>query len=259
MARSLGKPAIETVWTGDARRIAIAAVAVFVLVVLMRFPARWAAVLLPRGVSCEQLGGTLWDGSCSGLRRPGGEPGDLSWRLHPLRLLLGRLSADITFSDPALQLHLTGTIERGLSQRLRAHDLHVSLPLTRQLLAALPPGTDGQAMIDLSELITTGKRIDLLAGTITLRHVAFGLGASPADYRLTFPEGATGAPVGQLQDLGGPLAVEGRLRLTPEPGYVLDATLAARPGAPPEVTQRLRVLGAPDARGRYPLSLAGTY
>ena len=65
---------------------------------------------------------------------------------------------------------------------------------------------------------------------------------------------------GQLRDLGsGPLAVEGTVRLTPEPGFDLEGLVTARPTASPELAQDIQFLGSPDARGRRPFSLAATF
>jgi hypothetical protein len=69
--------------------------------------------------------------------------------------------------------------------------------------------------------------------------------------------------VGQLRDLGGPLAVDGTLQLTPRPGYKLQARVGLRPNAAPELTQNLQGLlqymGTPDAQGRYPYAQEGVF
>ena len=79
-------------------------------------------------------------------------------------------------------------------------------------------------------------------------------------YSLTFPPSTGGDPVGQLRDLGGgPLAVEGTLRLTPEPGFDLEGLVKARPTASADLAKDIQFLGSPDAQGRRPFSLAGTF
>src|SRR4029077_10492158 len=77
-------------------------------------------------------------------------------------------------------------------------------------------------------------------------------------YAISFPGGGT-EPLGTLTDLGGPLAVEGTLRLTDQPGYVLEGQVAARGDAAPELIGSLQFLGSPDASGRRPFSIAGTF
>ena len=61
-----------------------------------------------------------------------------------------------------------------------------------------------------------------------------------------------------VEECGGPLAVQGTLRLTRQPGYVLEGQVAPRDGAPPELIGNLQLLGTPDGLGRRPFSIAGT-
>jgi len=75
---------------------------------------------------------------------------------------------------------------------------------------------------------------------------------------ISFPGGGT-EPVGTLVDLGGPLAVQGTLRLTDQPGYVLEGQVAPRADAAPDLVSDLQFLGSPDAEGRRPFNIAGTF
>jgi hypothetical protein len=65
--------------------------------------------------------------------------------------------------------------------------------------------------------------------------------------------------VGQIRDLGGPLSVTGTLKLTRQGGYEVEGLVAARADAPPELINNMRFLGSPDATGRRPFSLSGTF
>lgn len=234
-----------------------AAAAAFAIVVIARFPARWAAGFLPRGTACRQLAGTLWRGTCSGLLERGMPLGDIAWTLHPLRLLTGALSADVALTLASGSAH--ARIDVGPTGRLTAHGVHASLPLDRSLVPELPPSTHGSAQADLSLLEWDGRRITAIRGQIDVRGLT-GAGAEPlGDYRVFFPGPPSPDLVGRLSDLGGPLSVAGTVRLTPEPGYVIDAQVAPRPDAPPDIVSALRFLGTPDASGRRPLSLAGTF
>jgi hypothetical protein len=71
--------------------------------------------------------------------------------------------------------------------------------------------------------------------------------------------GATRRYRRRAHDLGGPLALAGTLRMTPEPGFVVDGTVAARPTASPNLVRQLQMLGAPDAQGRRSFSIANTF
>ena len=237
-------------------RMGTIAVAAFLIILIARFPAPWAAGLLPRGVSCEQLDGTLWSGACSGLAAERTTLGDLSWSLHPLALLTGRLDVDASLARP--DGTASGRVQLSPSGVLAARDVHANLLLDHALLAQLSPGTHAHLEADLASLRWDGKRITQLQGQMALHGLTDDQSAPLGDFRLVFPASA-GDPVGQLTDLGGPLAVQGTVRLTGEPGYVVDGLVAARPGASASMVQQLRYLGTPDAQGRRPFSFAGTF
>ena len=78
--------------------IALLAAVAFVAIVLARMPAAW--VIPARGAqwACASIDGSLWSGTCAGLTVSGTPLGELSWELHPLRLVLGRLAAHLTVS-----------------------------------------------------------------------------------------------------------------------------------------------------------------
>ena len=83
----------------------------FMLVMLVRFPARWVSPLLPHGVHCQRLDGSAWSGTCTGLTSSGGALGDLSWDWHVLQLLrdLACLGNDlIQLGAPAPDLLVAG-------------------------------------------------------------------------------------------------------------------------------------------------------
>ncbi len=236
--------------------IALAAFVAFLLVILARFPAQWAAAFLPAQLTCQQLTGTLWNGGCSGLAMSGQALGDLDWRLHPLALLAARLDADVQWTPAggSAQGHISLRPGGALSaQGARAH-----LALTHELVASIPPGSRGVLDAELRRLEWDGHRVRSVEGVIEAHQLATPM-LMLGDYRLTFPTPSAAEPVGELHDLGGPLDLTGTLRLTGEPGWVLDTRLKARPGAPADLVQALRYLGTPDGSGRVPFSVAGTF
>ena len=86
-------------------------------------------------------------------------------------------------------------------------------------------------------------------------------GAAIGSYAITFDAGSArdGKLIGQIKDLEGPMQVTGTATLAGDRSYVVEGLVAPRAGAPPAVTDTLRFLGAPDAQGRRPFSVAGTY
>jgi len=79
-------------------------------------------------------------------------------------------------------------------------------------------------------------------------------------YLLDFAPGAGAGDtvVGNLRDTAGPLSVTGTLRYSAASGYEINGTVAARNDATPDLAKAVEFLGAPDAQGLRPFSLAGS-
>jgi general secretion pathway protein N len=238
-------------------RIALLVAGAFFAIVIARLPAAWLLpTRLPQG-SCASIDGTLWSGTCTGLSVAGASLGDLGWQLRPLRLLAGKLAGHVTLTGAA---SAAADVEVGFGQRITARNLVVEAPLDPRLMPGVPPGLHGRAHADLAQVQLTRGVITQLKGRIEVHDVEESTGnRTPlGSYAVTFP-GGSGTPTGTLRDLDGPLAVEGTLRLTPQPGFELEGLVAARHDAPQELVNNIRFLGSPDASGRRPFSLSGTF
>jgi general secretion pathway protein N len=239
--------------------IILAALLAFAAIVLARLPAAWVVPGAGNATAgCSSVDGSLWSGSCAGLfvqRKP---VGDLSWDLHPWRLFAGRLAAHVTLSSPAV--HGSADAEVGLGRHVLARALNADLPLDPHLLPGLPPALRGQAHLALARLELERGALTHLEGRIEVHDLEDrdGRATRLGSYVLTFAPTA-GDPVGQIRDLGGPLAVEGTLHLTRQGGFEVEGMVAPRADAPKELTDNLRFLGSPDASGRRPFSLSGTF
>jgi general secretion pathway protein N len=233
----------------------------FAAFLLARFPAAWAAAALPPALTCEELGGTVWSGSCTGLSvRHQPILGDLFWQLHPLRLLALKLAVHVQLTQARADAR--GELEFARGQVLQARDLHASFDLNPALIPVLPANVTGHASADLAYLEMRAGRLVDLRGRIEVHELAQHEGAdtSLGSYALIFGDHAPGvALLGELHDLGGPLSLEGTLRMTPEPGFVVDGKVAVRAGAAPELARQLQILGPPDAQGRRSFSIANTF
>jgi general secretion pathway protein N len=239
--------------------LALAAVLAFACILLARAPAKWMASFLPATIQCAQLAGTIWNGSCSGLVSGGVPIGQLAWKLHPLRLFSGKLAMDfgVTRADGFVRGAMTSSFN---GKDITVRNLSASLPLDRSLAPQFPPNLSGQGNAQLALLRVEGGVITALQGRVEA-HDLEQRGNQPyrlGDYAVTFP-GGEGEPTGALESLGGPLDVRGTLRLTREPGYSVDGTVATGPDTDPQLARQLEYLGTPDASGRRPFSLAGTF
>jgi general secretion pathway protein N len=232
----------------------------FAAIVLARLPASWLLPTSGRSLRCASVAGSLWSGYCAGLEVRGATLGDLTWQLRPARLLLGKLAARVDIEQPPATA-LRADVEVGLGGTLVAHDVTASLPLDPTLLPGVPPTLTGTLQLDLAQVsVTKAGVVRSLQGRIEARHLVDSSGyVTPlGSFAVTFPGGA-GEPSGEVRDLGGPLAVEGRLVLTPQPGYDLTGYVTPRQSASQPLINAIEFLGSPDAQGRRPFALSGTY
>jgi hypothetical protein len=237
--------------------IALAAAAAFAVILVSRLPASW---VVPRTgiVACAGADGSVWSGSCNGVTVERFALGDLTWDAAPLKLLTGTLAAHVVLAHGPVSG--SADMAYGVGGSLSLRSLVADLKLDPRLIPHLPPQLRGSVHTELALVRLEHGRLAELKGRIEAHDLTQRTGhVTPlGSYALSFPGGGT-EPVGTLVDLGGPLAVEGTLRLTPEPGYVLEGRVAARADAAPELLSNLQFLGSPDPSGRRPFSIAGTF
>ena len=237
--------------------VLLAAVA-FAVIFIARIPAGWVVPQATAARFCTSLDGTVWSGSCAGLTFGGRALGDLSWDLHPLRIAAGRLAAHVTLAHGVTSAR--GDVELGLGGRITLRNLVVDGPLDAALIPGVPATLRGTAHVDLALAQIQHGIIRELQGRIEAHDLEDRSGNDTAlgSYVVSFP-GGSGPPTGTVRDLDGPLAVEGTLRLTAQPGFELEGFIAPRKDAAPEIVNNIRLFGSPDASGRRPFSMSGTF
>jgi general secretion pathway protein N len=240
--------------------VVVLVIVAFAAIVLARLPASW---LLPSGnanFSCASVDGSIWSGYCSGLTVRGTALGDLTWQLRPARLLAGKLAAHIDLEHPPVT-SARADVEIGLGDTIVARHLTASLSLDPTVLPAVPPTLTGSVHADLALAKVTKKGIvTALEGTVQANNLVDHSGyLTPlGNFVVTFPGGGS-QPAGNVQDAGGPLAVTGTIVLTPQPGYELSGYVTPRANATQPLLNAIQFLGSPDAEGRRPFALSGTY
>jgi general secretion pathway protein N len=243
------------------RRAIILGISGFVLVLVMLLPARWVAPLLPRAMHCQQLDGSAWRGSCAGLTTANGALGDLNWDVHALQLLRGRLELQLDLTNQGS--YVRGVLGMGLGGAVHGRNVTLDLPLTSTLVSSLPAGAHARLSGKLARFDWNGKFLEALEGEVDILDFVGSQGQPFGSYQAIFaPDANAGSaptPTGVVHDMGGPLALDATLQLTRDPGYLLQGQVAARPSAPAELADQLRYLGSPDASGRRPFSLSGTF
>jgi general secretion pathway protein N len=242
--------------------ITVLAIAAFTAIVIARLPASWVIPAPPAAVSCAAVDGSIWSGTCAGLTVQGSSIGDVVWSVHALRLLSGKLSANVALTRAGGSIR--GDFDVGLDKSVTARNVHADLPLDQDVMSQLPRDLRtlrGTANADIAFAHVAKNIITQLQGRIELHDLEdrdpdrLPLGS----YSLSFP-GGTGEPTGQLRDLGGPLAVEGTVRLTQDqPGFDLQSYITPRADAAPALVNQLRYLGSPDAQGRRQFGTTVTF
>jgi hypothetical protein len=241
------------------RGLLAAAVLLFALTVLARLPASWALAVAPSDLECQQPSGSLWQGACVQLRTRGIALNNVSWKLHGWSLLLGRLDVDLSSGDPRAPGR--ARIAIGLGGNTQVSALQATLPIDSGLLPLFPKGWSGLLQLDLDQLVLAGRHLAAVHGTVSARALEQRSPRMPfGSYELQFgePPRTDGQLEATLRDSGGPLSVSGTLRIGADGQYELNGTVATRAEATRELVQAVEFLGAADAQGRRPFSLAGT-
>lgn len=244
-------------------RLLWACAVVFVLALLVRAPAAtvygWfgPAPGTPAPLRLVGVEGSLLNGAAAGLLVKGRTlAAPLNWTLHPLALLIGRISADL---DTRGDLTATGRIAL-LPGGLNVHQLRAGGELRMLALAVRQPlPLTGQLALDLSELKIRDGVPTHAQGRVMVGNLAWALGAKPVplgDFQAEVaPEGEELVAI--LSSLSGPLELSGNARLRPDRSYLLDIRIKAKPGTDPALGGLLSGLGRPDPQGYYSLRRNG--
>jgi general secretion pathway protein N len=237
-------------------------VLVFAGIVISRLPAGWVMPDPKSGVACSDVDGTIWSGSCTGLIVQQLALGDLTWDIHPMRLLAGKLNTDLVLTRPDGTSH--GNVEVGMGQKITARDIEADLPLDHALIPAVDAGIHGKLHAQIASLRFEKNAVRSIAGVIEAHDIVDSAGGGLkqlGSYSVTFPPDVSGDPVGQLKDLGGgPLEVKGSLKLTSNPpGFDLEGLVKPLAGAAPDLVQTIQFFGRPDAEGFRPFGLQNTF
>ena len=245
------------------RVIWIAAAAVFLLTLVANIP---AALLYgafrpkqPGPIQVHGLQGPWAAGQLSGISSNGRLlVQDLRWRFKPWWLPLGRAAAWIEGGGEIATLQGDVAVSPGA---VRLADFRLAGSVKRLAgfgnLGFVP--LDGQAGLDLDQLVLKKGFIDHVEGRLDLSGLAWTLAREPmalGDFRFdirTTPE----AVIADASSPSGPLEVLGDARLLPDRSWQLKLRLKPRPGASETLLNYLRSLGMPDAEGYYPVRQQG--
>jgi general secretion pathway protein N len=238
-------------------RLILLAIAVFLLGVVLLFPARVAYRLLPDGlVAVSGIEGTVWRGRFDALSSNGIYVSNVSWRFRPLRMFSGELAYAV--KADVMSGFVTSDVGFGFGGAVRLRDLNAAIPAELLQSSLNLPGLSGSIAATFERLSFDGDLPVAADGTVEVINLVAprvfrgALGGYKAEF-FTQNNGI-GASV---EDTDGIVDVAGSLSITADRNYQFIGQLAPKPNTPANMRQQMRVLGIPDERGQYPLRLEG--
>lgn len=238
-------------------RLALAAILAFVVTLAATAPAHLAVSFIASPqISMQGVEGTVWSGRSRMLVVEGKGIGELGWRINPLGWLPGGMPIEWRLRTQGGEIGggLRPAGERQLltavTGRLPASALQSHLPV--------PAVLGGVFVLDFERAVLVGGRPEAIEGTIRWNGAAVGLGQALhiGDLRASLRPSDKGGLVADLEDLGGPLELQGSATLSGGT-HAVDLRLRARPSADSALRDSLGLLGNPDRAGWYRLRYGG--
>jgi general secretion pathway protein N len=241
----------------------------FLLFLLALLPARVAlGWLLPETSRIAGAYGTLWTGSLAAAEIGTLRLGGTRWRLSPWALFTGRLAGDVETSIG--EADAGGAVSIGVGGRLSCTGCRYEGPIAAlRTLIPVAQTLGGNVRLDLQALdVREGwpRRIQATAALSGVPIVAAGAVSGPQAPRGDFEASVSADPVPEdgtltvaVKDAGGPLRLEGALRVKPPGAYEFAGRAQARADAPPEFVNALSLLGPRGPDGSTEISVAGSF
>ena len=240
-----------------------AGIASFVIFAIAFIPANVITDRLADRIRIGGVEGTLWNGHARLLDINGWQLRETNWNIHPLALLLGRLSARIATQIAGGEVSANASVS--VFGTIEIHDLKAAGPITPIAGKLQLPVQGGYYQVQIDKLKVTDAWPTSVVGSAHITEVPLNImggGTGPTgNYVVTFNTESVaddGSLSGILSDSGGPIEVDGNLVLTPPVNYALQAKLKARPGAPAQITQALMLVGPVGQDGSREVSLTGS-
>jgi general secretion pathway protein N len=241
--------------------LAAVGAAAFLLILVATLPVSLFTRYLPPALTASGLSGSVWHGHAAAVAFRNQPLGGLSWSVKPLRLFVLQVAYDVELERPDGHARAIVSVKPGGVLVLTAIDAR--LPVEAFAGTLSPRGWTGEIEAAIKEARISAGWVDGAEGVIRALNLKAprDSGAGIGSFELTLGAGAVGtdALTGRLRDLGGPLNVRGTLAVRRDRSYVLEGEVAPGPGATPGVFRSLAFLGEPDAQGRRPFAVEGTF
>lgn len=242
--------------TGVAKLVAIG-VAVLLIGLVAKFPARVALQLAPDAVRISGISGTIWQGRAGGLLVSGVYLRNVEWRSSPLSLLTGRLKFAVKAS-PANGF-IESDVAVGFTGVVRLENLSAALPLSILADAINVPGLAGNSSLQFAELAFADGAPTSADGALDIANMLVPALSTDSlgGYRLEFSNFEDGI-IGSVEDTDGVIDIAGTVNLGAGGAYSLLAQLSAKQQAPASLKRQIEFLPDGTAPGQHELRLEGS-
>ena len=244
-------------------RYSLFAIASYIVFLIATFPASLAVSMitsnpdLQNKLKISAVSGTVWSGSAASVRVSGVNLGKVKWELSFLPILIGDISSYVNFkntSTSASNISGSGTIVATLGGNLLLEDFSAAFPVDAltPFMYGMPARFSGDVRLHIDEMeLEPGKRINLKskinvanAGLSSPQKITYGdiiIKSNPKD---------AGSQL-VLNDQGGPLILDGNIKIKGNGVYNINLAMGARDTASKDLENGLRFLGRRDSTGKY--------
>lgn len=207
-------------------------------------------------VELSGLSGSVWQGRAEQVAVAAVPLGSLEWQLDKAPLLAGTLHGTATLTGNDLEARAMITSSKGV---LALEDLQVELPAS-----ALSPALDIPALVLLGRIELDVDFAEIRSGLLQRAQgrahwrelgISGGAVASLPGLTAEFRDAPGGGIAADLRDLGGPLAVNGKV-LIRDGGFTSETTLLLREDSP-QLAELLKFIGERTPDGGSLLRIEG--
>lgn len=228
-------------------------IALYLFFLISNLPATVALsfVSMPKNIALSSVSGTIWNGKIDNIKVSSINLGSAKWELHPLNLIFGELSADVSvinkkeYINTEVKFSYSGKVE--LEETRFFINLSSLQPLTYGMPFSYLGSISGYFPVSFfqkNNYVGINGKLSLSNLEMTSpQHQAFG------DFIVDFRAEKEGATSGQVKDNGGVLNIAGQIMLKKNGQLNLSAKLAARE-AGSSLDEMLSFLGKKDVSGR---------
>lgn len=253
-------------------RYLILGVLAYIVVLILNIPAdrayaHWKSSDLSKNINSRQfslsgISGSVWSGKASFGMVQGQSLQAIEWSLRPWSVLLGQVGLSWSFRLPdstGTEGYGRGKTAMGLDGSMDFDQLEMNLPLVEAAklvgMAALRPA--GSVSLNLQDVNWNGENLTSVEGRVVWHDAGISMVKPISLGDLSMVLEMEGEQIkGVISDSGGPLSIDGVLKLKADGTYQINGALAARDS--PDLQQALRSMGRPGPDGKVNINYSGS-